>query len=255
MKKFYSLFFALFIVICASSQTITVYESYVVLNIKNTGNTYYTLNGTSTNPYFDGYNLGTFGNTQSLVVVGGENNVLKCGGGYSNGGSFYYRVYPTSGTPNSFTEITPLSWVANSDGACGANTNEKWNVLSGTTNILTGLGDGSYTLEVYSLSTGSNDAYSSNFGSNYKASFTINNALSVNDVAKLGKSVFANGKLYTAKTGTLNLTIYDFSGKIVKNLSKNVNNGSEIDVNDLQKGLYFLKITDSNSSEIIKFSK
>ncbi|CAI8924181.1 T9SS type A sorting domain-containing protein [Chryseobacterium sp. IT-36CA2] len=66
------------------------------------------------------------------------------------------------------------------------------------------------------------------------------------------KSFVSEGKLYTSEKGNLQLSIYDFSGKVVK--KENIkSNGSPIDLNIFQKGNYILHLSDINVKEIIKF--
>ena len=104
MRKIYSLFLILFAFVSYSAQATGIFESYAVLNINGGGNTYYDLQANTTNPDFNGLDLGTFTNGQTLVFVGGENKTWKNGGGDVTGGRIHYRVY--TGTPSgSFANV------------------------------------------------------------------------------------------------------------------------------------------------------
>lgn len=67
------------------------------------------------------------------------------------------------------------------------------------------------------------------------------------------KSQVAAGKLFTSAKGNIDLTVYDFGGKVIKTLKANAN-GNPIDLNLSQKGLYLVKISGNNSSEVVKFA-
>ncbi|WP_297985926.1 T9SS type A sorting domain-containing protein [uncultured Chryseobacterium sp.] len=77
--------------------------------------------------------------------------------------------------------------------------------------------------------------------------------LAVGDVKGIAKkSLFAEGKLYTAQKGNLTLEVYEFGGKLVKTMKVSAND-SAIDLNLSKKGLYLVKIAGSNT-EVVKFS-
>ena len=77
--------------------------------------------------------------------------------------------------------------------------------------------------------------------------------LTVSESNGKAKSQVAAGKLFTAEKGNLDLTVYDFSGKVIKTLKVNAN-GNPIELNLNQKGLYLVKISGNNTSEVVKFS-
>ena len=153
-------------------QTIGIYESYAILNINSAGNTEYDLNANTGNTDFNNANLGTFlPGTNTLVMAGGINKTYKCNGGDVFGGNIYYRVYLTSGSAPSFTSLS-MGWLSNDPGGCGGN--QTWRINNNTTNIISGLAPGAYTIEVYSDAPGNpSTAYASNNGANYKATFTV----------------------------------------------------------------------------------
>lgn len=158
------------------AQSISIWKTFLILNTNNAGNDYFDLLANTALYDFDGQHLGNYSNTQSIVIAGGESHTNKCNGGDVYGSTLYYRVYPTTGTPGSFTSLS-LGFVSNDGGTCGGD--QTWAKTDNTTNILTGLPNGTYYLEVYSEATGNQPTvYASNNGANYKATFTILNAVS-----------------------------------------------------------------------------
>ena len=115
-KKFISVLVLLLLGGNGWVQNTGIYESYIILNINNAGNTFYDLNASTANIDFSGANLGTFltGNN-TLVIAGGENKTYKCSGGDITGGNTNYRVYLRSGSAPSFTSLA-MSWVSNDAG-------------------------------------------------------------------------------------------------------------------------------------------
>lgn len=77
--------------------------------------------------------------------------------------------------------------------------------------------------------------------------------LAVSESNGKAKSQVAAGKLFTSAKGNLDLTVYDFAGKVIKTLKTNAN-GNPIDLNLSQKGLYLVKISGNNVSEVVKFA-
>ena len=77
--------------------------------------------------------------------------------------------------------------------------------------------------------------------------------LAVSEAGSKTKSQVAAGKLFTSAKGNLDLTVYDFGGKVIKTLKINAN-GNPIDLNLSQKGLYLIKISGNNISEVVKFA-
>ena len=82
---------------------------------------------------------------------------------------------------------------------------------------------------------------------------TVLSVMGVSDLNSSAKSKIASGKLFTKIKGNIDLTIYDLSGKVIKTSKVNAN-GNSIDLNISQRGLYLLKISGDNVSEVIKFS-
>lgn len=67
------------------------------------------------------------------------------------------------------------------------------------------------------------------------------------------KSQVASGKLFTSAKGNVDLTVFDFGGKVIKTMKVNAT-GSPIDLNLNQKGLYLVKISGAGVSEVVKFA-
>ena len=82
---------------------------------------------------------------------------------------------------------------------------------------------------------------------------TTLSSLAVSETNGKVKSQVAAGKLFTPAKGNLQLTVYDFGGKVVKSINV-VANGNPIDLNMSQKGLFLVKITADKTSEVVKFA-
>ena len=234
MKKIFFLLFCMpfsFIF----GQNAGIFESYAILNMNGSGNTYYDLQANTTNPDFQGSNLGTFTNAQSLVLVGGEIKTFKNSGGDVTGGKISYRVY--SGTPSgTFSELN-FGWLADL-----GNGDQKWGATSGTTNLLSGLSPGTYTLEIFSeASTNVGTKFSNNGGANYLATFTITSTLSTKALDKEKAIFVADGKLYTSQKGKLQIQILDYSGRLIKNMQV-MSTSTGIDLSLPRKGKYILVV-------------
>ena len=243
MRKIYSLFLILFAFVSYSVQATGIFESYAVLKINGGVNTYYDLQASTTNLDFNGLDLGTFTNGQTLVFVGGENKTWKNGGGDVTGGRIHYRVY--TGTPSGSFSNVSFNWIQDL-----GNGDQKWGATTGTTDVLAGLPNGVYTLEVYTeADTNVGTKYSNNGGANYKATFTVSNTLASAETVKKSKSFVSEGKLYTNKQGNLSVQVVDYSGRVIKTISAKASTNG-IELNLPKKGNYILKLND----EVIKFA-
>lgn len=244
MKKIYFLLLMVLTVSFTNAQVAGIYESYAVLNIRNTGNVYYDLEANTSNPDFNGVNLGDFTSNEVLAFAGGEMKTFKNSGADVTGGNIYYRVYSGS-TGGSFSSIG-FNFLEDLGGG-----NQKWGSLSGTENILAGLSHGNYTLEVYvAASTSDGIKYSSNGGANFKATFKVVQTLGVNNINSPNFKTFVDGgKLYTAKKGNLNIQILDYSGRVVKSINT-PSSTAGVDLNLPKKGNYLIKV----NNEVIKIA-
>ena len=77
-------------------------------------------------------------------------------------------------------------------------------------------------------------------------------ATSNNTLSK--KSAVANGKLYSAIKGDATISVYEMTGKMVKNFQAK-SNGNAIDLNIVNNGIYLVKITNGTQTEVVKFVK
>ena len=81
MRRFIlAIFLSLFIFQESFSQGI--YESYIILDVNGSGNTYYDLNATTSNVDFNGNNFGIFSTSNSLYLKGFEHKVWESGCGF-----------------------------------------------------------------------------------------------------------------------------------------------------------------------------
>jgi hypothetical protein len=99
--------------------------------------TFYDLNGADQTENFDGADLGQFGPGYTLFLNAEINAWADSGDAYTDF-SLFYRVY--SGTPGTFTQ-DPVNSIDNVSG-------NDWRGLA-TDNDLSGLGVGTYTVDLY----------------------------------------------------------------------------------------------------------
>ncbi|MBB4808014.1 hypothetical protein HNP38_003354 [Chryseobacterium defluvii] len=84
-------------------------------------------------------------------------------------------------------------------------------------------------------------------------STTTLGSLSAVDTSKQKDSSFVvEGKLYTSKKGNLEISVFDFNGRLIKTQNTNAD-GNPIELNIPQKGNYILSVSDKNIRETIKF--
>ncbi len=145
--------------------------------------TFYDIGAASLNVDFDGANLGSFVLGSSLQI-GGQQRSFENNSTVVTTNTIFWKVV------GAFVGVNlPLQWTQGDVGAPGGLNNpgdKQWGgdvqgangalVLSG--NVLSGLAEGTYTLEVYSeISTNAVNAdptiFNSNGGNNFKASFTV----------------------------------------------------------------------------------
>lgn len=82
---------------------------------------------------------------------------------------------------------------------------------------------------------------------------TTLSTMAVVDANGKAKSQVASGKLFTSAKGNIDLTVFDFGGKVIKTMKVNAT-GTPIDLNLNQKGLYLVKISGAGVSEVVKFA-
>jgi hypothetical protein len=150
-------------------------NTFIVLSLNGGSNTYYDLNASTANADFNTASLGAFAaGSSSLILKGAEHNVYKCGGADLTSTRLNYRIYLTASPSGSFTAQS-IGYTSGGNNGCGGQ-DQQWSNTGLTTNLLTGLGAGAYTIEVYSDATitccGGNVSVN-NSGNNYKATFTV----------------------------------------------------------------------------------
>jgi hypothetical protein len=157
-----------------------IYQTYAIIN-KGSGNEYYAggINSQGATA-FNGLNLGSFCPTATLILNGGEVLTFKNSGSNVTGANIFYRIYPTGSPSGSFIQIDlPFycEYFNNPIPCAGTNGSgdQKWTRFAHNVNMLSGLVAGNYTLEVYWNATTSSDGthFDSNFGNNFKATFTV----------------------------------------------------------------------------------
>ncbi|HEX4958560.1 MAG TPA: HYR domain-containing protein [Lacibacter sp.] len=202
--------------------TAGIYESYAIMNFGGS-DVFYDLFPNTGNPDFNGANLGTYNSSQALYLDGAQNKTFKCSfpSDVLNG-KLYYRIYPTGNTPGAFSSAINLPFLSN-DGATGCGgQNQTWQKADAGVNLLSGLCDGNYTIEIYTaadINTGT--AIANNGGANYKATFTVKN----DDRSGIYQSQLVlkiNGGGDTYYDLQANTPAFDFSGS----LGTFCNNGS-----------------------------
>jgi hypothetical protein len=166
-------------------------NTFLVLSLNGGGNTFYDLNAGTANTDFNGANLGSFASgTSNLVFKGAEHNVYKCGGADLTSTRVYYRIYLTSaGASGSFISNN-ITYTSGFNNGCSGQ-DQKWDKVDYSSNLLSGLAPGNYSIQVYSEATITccgGFAYASNSGANYTATFTV------------------TGNYYSKSTGNLDLT-------------------------------------------------
>ena len=141
---------------------------------------FYDIGATTGNPDFQGANLGVF-TVGNSFFIGGQHKTFKNNSTDVTGSSISWRVY--SGAPSgSFTAVSmPFQFNIGNGGdqqwggdTAGSNADP----IERSTNILAGLSNGSYSLQVFSeISTNGTNAASTIFnnagGANFTASFTV----------------------------------------------------------------------------------
>jgi hypothetical protein len=185
MKKFNSLFVALFLALSTTTHAAwDIFQTYVVID-RGSGNEFYagsrnadaaTQWETTNGPFFS--HLGRYTTGGSLILRGGETKTFKNGGSDVCEGRVFYRVYRNCDAPGAFQFLT-LPFSAN----LPAPGDQRWQFLGGTGNLISGLTlPGTYVFEVYweqlghdsSIGSCSQSRFDSNSGNNFKAYFEFN---------------------------------------------------------------------------------
>jgi autotransporter-associated beta strand protein len=187
-------------------------NTFIVLSLNGGANTFYDLNATTANTDFNGASLGTFAaGSSNLILKGAEHNVYKCGGADLTSTRLNYRIYPTGSPSGSYTAQN-IGFTSGFGNGCGGQ-DQVWSNTGLTANLLTGLGTGSYTIEVYSDATITccgGTAFASNSGNNYKATFTVSSIIWTNTGAATAWYTNTNWTPNTASGAWLTGSVAEF---------------------------------------------
>ena len=158
-----------------------MFDQFVIVDSGSTG--FYDIGAATGNPDFDGSNLGSFDVAAGGTLrLGGQGKSFKNNGTDVTGMQLMYRVY--QGAPTG--SFTPLSYAFQIDNFGGTPGDQQWGTdVAGsnataffTGEILAGLANGSYSLEVFSQITTngvneSNPVLNNNGGSGFVATFSV----------------------------------------------------------------------------------
>ncbi|MCB1101558.1 MAG: hypothetical protein KDL10_04300 [Kiritimatiellae bacterium] len=154
----------------AAYQFVSDGGTFVDLELNGVPATFHMSPSTGGKPAFDGADLGTFSlaDGDSLFLSGFTNETLESGGQDIFVGGFVHRVQKT-GQAGAFITNYNTGWTEVTTGR------EKHFANGMTINLLAGLTNGLYELEVYAFAQGnfSPNLLADNGGSNYIATFTV----------------------------------------------------------------------------------
>lgn len=165
-----------------------MYDQLVFTSVNGGALAFYDTAATTANPDFQGTSLGTFNRATDTLAIGGQEKSYKNNSTDVTSHSLWWRITELAG---GFTSVAmPFQWNNGDIGAPGNLNNagdQQWGgdiqgangspiEISG--NVLSGLLNGAYTLEVYSQITTNNVnevpvISTNNGGANFKASFTL----------------------------------------------------------------------------------
>jgi len=167
--------------IAASYGAAGIFDSFAIVNTASSS--FYDVGASTANPDFQGFDLGEFTAGVDNLQLGGQTKTFKNNGSDVTSAAIFYRVW--SGSPSG--SFASLNYTFQIDNVGGTPGDQQWGtdaagVFGGpayyTSNLLTGLSNGAYNLEVYTrITTNGVDAateiFNNNGGSNYSATFTV----------------------------------------------------------------------------------
>ena len=84
---------------------------------------------------------------------------------------------------------------------------------------------------------------------------TTQGSLGISEFSNLkNKTLVSKGMLYTTKEGTLDITVFDFNGRMIKNMKVNASSNL-IDLGVEKEGAYIVRVSNNEGTEAIKFLK
>lgn len=180
MNKCITLALALGLSVSSAFAAAGIYDDDVVINANNGGNFYYGLGNGTHQGTFNNRDFGTFDTSAgaSLLLNGGEVFTYKSDSSDVTGASIFYNVHLDTAGQGSFTEV-PMNFGQDFGYDGGGFNHQRWDKSTAAKDLLAGLANGSYTLEIFSKaytngqSGAASEIYDSNNGSNFKASFTV----------------------------------------------------------------------------------
>jgi hypothetical protein len=143
------------------------------------------------------FNLGTFvlGSGSTLTLDGGAILTFKNGGSDVTSANLNYRITPGIGASGSFASAINLPF--NEDNVSGNTGDQRWATEALTTNLLTGLGAGTYTIDVFGAAPSSDGThFESNTGANFGATFTVQAAAVVPEPGTWAMMIGGLGMLF-----------------------------------------------------------
>jgi len=155
-----------------------IFDSFAIVRLD--ASTFYDIGATTGNPDFEGASFGTINSLTGNLQLGGQTKTFKNNSSDVLGAKIWYSLW--SGTPSgSFTGLNyafQLNIGGGGDQQWGTDVAGSNGTAFYTGNLVTGLANGNWTLEVYTeISTNgvnaANPIAANNGGSNYKATFTV----------------------------------------------------------------------------------
>lgn len=155
-----------------------IFDPFVFTSFNGGGLSFYDIGAATGNPDFQGSTLGTFDRFTDTLQLGGQQKSWKNNGSDVTGHTIFWRILELGG---SFASVNmPFQWdLGGGDQQWGGDSQgANGNPLELSSNVFSGLLNGTYTLQVYTqISTNGVDAastvFNNNGGSNFSASFTL----------------------------------------------------------------------------------
>jgi hypothetical protein len=206
---------------------------------------------------FDGIDFGEVTPTSGLHLYGGGVQTFESGNYDFVGAKLYYRVYQINDIAGSF-ESVELPFVEDLP-TVGE---EVWETLIQDIDLSAGLTNGDYYFEVYfdaeySVAGGGETfaVVQNNDGNNYKALFSYNDGVGMDEVESDILQVYPNPAMdllnmeWKGKSNFEVMSIYTSNGKLI--YQRALGNGNHLDVNisNWTRGLYFLTLTGNGLME------
>ncbi|MBK8040383.1 MAG: PEP-CTERM sorting domain-containing protein [Verrucomicrobiaceae bacterium] len=203
MKAIRALLTAILFIPSAGFGAVGIYDTFAFTSINGGGLNFYDAGATTVLPEFQGSTIGTFNRFTDTLQIGGQQKSFKNTGSDVTSHSTFWRILELGGA---FTSVAmPFQWNRGDFGAPGNLNNtgdQQWggnsegangNPIEISSNVFSGLLNGTYTLQFYTqITTNGVDAASSvlndNGGSYYNANFTLVPEPSKALVAGLGLS-------------------------------------------------------------------